>query len=169
MSGIGASERSSIVWNVAKTTFFLIVLWSVFLFAIPIGISIVEIDLGIQRFPPKPLLALPLLVVSTLLVLWSAMTLAVKGRGTLLPIDPTRELVATGPYAWMRHPFVAGFTAQIVALGIALGSIPVIAYAAVGMAVWYYGIRPREERTLDARFGARVQEYRRKVRGFRPF
>jgi protein-S-isoprenylcysteine O-methyltransferase Ste14 len=141
----------------------------VFLFAIPIGISIVEIELGIQRFPSKPLLAGPLLVVSTLLVLWAALTLAVKGAGTPLPIDPPREFVVTGPYAYLRHPFVAGLTAQIVALGIALGSVPVIAYAAVAMAVWYYGVRPREERRLDERFGSQVQEYRRRVRGFRPF
>lgn len=144
-------------------------LWSVFLFAIPIGISIVEIDAGIQRFPPQLWMAIPLLLASTLLVIWAAMTLAVKGAGTPLPIDPPRELVESGPYAFLRHPFVAGVTAQIVAFGIALGSIPVIAYAAAAMALWYYGIRPREERALDERFGKRVQEYRRRVRGFRPF
>jgi protein-S-isoprenylcysteine O-methyltransferase Ste14 len=169
MSGTGASERSSTVWNVVKTTVFLIVLWSLFLFAIPIGISIIEIDAGIQRFPSKPLLAGPLLILSTFLVVWAAMTLAVKGHGTPVAADPTREFVTSGPYAYVRHPFVAGLTAQIVALGIALGSVPVIAYAAVLMAVWYYGVRPREERGLDARFGRRAQEYRRKVRGFRPF
>jgi protein-S-isoprenylcysteine O-methyltransferase Ste14 len=169
MSGIGESRRSNVVWAVLKTTAFLILFWSVFLFAIPIGISIVEIDLGIQRFPPQPLLAGPMLAAFTLLALWSAMTLAVKGRGTPIALDPTREFVTTGPYGFVRHPFVAAVTGQIVALGIALGSIPVIAYAAVALAVWYYGVRPREERSLDARFGARAQEYRRKVRGFRPF
>ena len=140
-----------------------------FLFAIPIGISIIEINLGIQRFPPKPLLAGPMLALFTFLVVWAAMTLAVKGRGTPLSIDPTRAFVVSGPYAYIRHPFVTGMTGQIVALGIALGSVPVIAYAAVALAVWYYGVRPREERSLDARFGTRVQEYRRSVRGFRPF
>ena len=144
-------------------------LWSLFLFAIPIGISIIEVELGVQRFPAQPLLAVPLLALSTLLVLWAAMTLAVKGHGTPLPLAPTRELVTTGPYAFMRHPFVAGLTGQIVALGVALGSVPVLVYAVVAMAVWYYGIRPGEERQLDQRFGGRVQQYRRKVRGFRPF
>jgi protein-S-isoprenylcysteine O-methyltransferase Ste14 len=169
MSGIDASEHSNIVWNIIKTTIFLIAIWSVFLFGIPIGISIVEIELGIQRFPSQPILAIPLLIVSTLLVIWSAMTLAVKGGGTPSPIDPTREFVVTGPYAYLRHPFVAGVTAQIVALGIAFGSVPVLAYAALALAIWYYGIRPGEERRLDERFGARVREYRRRVRGFRPF
>jgi protein-S-isoprenylcysteine O-methyltransferase Ste14 len=97
------------------------------------------------------------------------MTLAVKGGGTPMSFDPTRAFVESGPYAFIRHPFVAGVTGQIVALGIALGSIPVLAYAVVALVVWYYGVRPREERSLDARFGARVREYRQKVRGFRPF
>ena len=169
MSGTGEFERFSTAWHVVKTTAVLIVLWSVFLFAVPIGISIIEINLGLQRFPAQPWLAGPLLAVCTMLVVWAAMTLAVKGRGTPLGFDPPHEFVATGPYAYIRHPFVTGFTGQIVALGIALGSIPVLVYAVAALTVWYYGIRPREERSLDARFGARVQEYRRKVRGFRPF
>ena len=144
-------------------------IWSLFLFAIPIGISIVEIEVGIQRFPSKPMLAVPLLVLSTALVIWSAMTLAITGAGTPLAIDPPRAFVSSGPYRFLRHPFVAGVTAQIVALGIALGSVPVLAYAVIAMAVWYYGVRPAEERRLDERFGSQVQEYRRRVRGFRPF
>ena len=140
-----------------------------FLFAIPIGISIIEVDAGIQRFPPQPLIASPLLFAATLLVVWSALTLAVTGNGTPIPIDPPRKLVTTGPYGFLRHPFIAGLTAQIVALGTALGSVPVIAYAALLMAIWYYGVRPREERALNQRFGTRVEEYRRTVRGFRPF
>lgn len=143
-------------------------IWSLFLFAIPMGISIVEIEVGIQRFPSQPMLAVPLLALSTLLVIWSALTLAITGVGTPLPFDPPRALVVSGPYRFVRHPFVAGITAQIVALGIALGSVPVLAYAVVAMAVWYYGIRPAEERRLDERFGPMVQEYRRRVRGFRP-
>ena len=143
--------------------------WTLFLFAIPIGISIVEVDAGIQRFPPQPLLAGPLLFAATLLVVWAAVTLAVSGNGTPMPLDPPRKLVTTGPYRFLRHPFVAGLTAQIVALGAALGSLPVIVYAALLMTIWYYGIRPREERALSQRFGSRVEEYRRTVRGFRPF
>jgi protein-S-isoprenylcysteine O-methyltransferase Ste14 len=152
-----------------KTIIFLVVFWSLFLFAIPIGISIVEVQLGIQRFPPQTNLALALLIASTALVLWSALTLAVKGGGTPLPLDPPREFVTNGPYAFIRHPYVTGVTGQMVAIGLALGSVPVLAYAALALVVWYYGIRPREERALEQRFGTPVKEYRRRVRGFRPF
>ncbi len=154
--------------DVIKTTVFLIALWSIVLFALPIGISILEIEVGIQRFPPKPLLAGPLLLLGTLLALWAAFTLALSGQGTPLAVDPPRALAITGPYAYVRHPFVIGVVAQIVALGITLGSIPVIGYAAVSLIVWYYGIRPREERTLEERFGPDARAYFQHVRGFRP-
>ena len=154
--------------NVVKTTAFLIVLWSIVLFALPIGISIVEIDVGLPRFPPQPILAGPLLLLFTLLTLWSAFTFAVSGSGTPLTIDPPREFVTSGPYAYVRHPFVIGVVGQIVALGIAIGSLPVIVYAAVILIVWYYGIRPREERTLQDRFGPEARAYIKNVRGFRP-
>lgn len=137
--------------------------------AIPIGISIIEVQLGIQRFPSQSLFAVPLLLGSTLLMAWAAMTLAIKGRGTPLPFDPPREFVSNGPYAYIRHPFVTGALGQIVAVGLAFGSVPVLVYAALAITVWYYGIRPGEERALDQRFGSRVQDYRRQVRGFRPF
>jgi protein-S-isoprenylcysteine O-methyltransferase Ste14 len=154
--------------NVVKTMAFLVVLWSILLLALPIGISIIEVDLGLQRFPPQPLLAGPLLLLTTLLTLWSAFTCVTSGRGTPLPIDPPRELVTSGPYAYLRHPFVAGVVGQIVALGIAIGSVPVIGYAALIFVIWYYGIRPGEERTLLDRFGEQGRAYFQQVRGFRP-
>jgi protein-S-isoprenylcysteine O-methyltransferase Ste14 len=155
-------------WAVLKTLVFLVLFWLVFLYALPIGLSIVEVDLGIQRFPPKPLLAAALLLVFTVIATWSALTLAIAGKGTPLPFDPPQSLVTAGPYAYLRHPFVAAVTGQIVGLGIALGSVPILAYATTLTAAWYFFIRPREERTLEARFGDRMREYRRAVRGFRP-
>lgn len=157
-----------VIKNVLKTTAFLIAFWSIFLFALPMGISIVEIAVGLQRFPSQPLLASALLLFATLLTLWSAFTFALSGLGTPLTIDPPREFVTSGPYAYVRHPFVIGVVGQIVALGIALGSAPVIVYAAVVMIVWYYGVRPGEERALLDRFGDQARAYFESVRGFRP-
>ena len=153
---------------VLKTTAFLIVFWSIFLFALPMGISIVEIEVGLQRFPPQPLVASTLLLLATLLTLWSAFTFALAGLGTPLTIDPPREFVTSGPYAYVRHPFVTGVVGQIVALGIGLGSAPVVGYAAVILIVWYFGVRPGEERALLDRFGDEARTYFQNVRGFRP-
>lgn len=151
-----------------KTAGVLVVFWGVFLFALPLTIAVIEVQLGVQRFPPQPQLAGPLLLLMTLLALWASFTMAWDGDGTLLPIDPPRRLVVSGPYAHIRHPFVTGVVGQMVAIGIALGSVPVIGYAAAVLVVWYYGVRPREEHALLNRFGDRAQRYFRDVRAFRP-
>jgi protein-S-isoprenylcysteine O-methyltransferase Ste14 len=36
----------------------------------------------------------------------------VRGRGTLAPVDPPRELVATGLYRWVRNPMYVASSAR---------------------------------------------------------
>ena len=155
-------------WNVAKTLAGLIVVWFVFLFLLPLGVSIVEVDLGIQRFPPQYLPAVLLLVFSTALGLWAAVTVAVAGQGTPIPFDGVRTIVISGPYAYVRYPLAVASAGQVVALGLSFGSVPVLLYATLAMAVWYYLVRPAAERDLAARFGESWRAYTRAVRGFRP-
>jgi protein-S-isoprenylcysteine O-methyltransferase Ste14 len=156
------------LWNVTKTLVFLAVFWLVFLFVLPIAVSIAEIELGIQRFPPQMQFATALLAGFTLLGLWAALTLAVAGDGTPAPFDTARTLVVTGPFAYIRNPFMVAVTGQGVAVGIALGSIPVIVYVSLALIVWYFAVRPAEERDLDARFGKEWRTYAKAVRSARP-
>lgn len=44
------------------------------------------------------------------------------GRGTIMPWDPTRELVAVGPYQYMRNPIIAGVIAILVGEAFFFGS-----------------------------------------------
>jgi protein-S-isoprenylcysteine O-methyltransferase Ste14 len=156
------------VWNVTKTIGYLLVFWFVFLFVLPIAISIVEVELGIQRFPPQQLPAALLLLIFTLIGLWAGLTLAIAGRGTPAPFDSAPELVTTGPYAYVRHPIVAAATGQGVAIGVALGSVPVLMYVTTAFVVWYFGVRRAEERHLAERFGRQWGDYADAVRAFRP-
>jgi protein-S-isoprenylcysteine O-methyltransferase Ste14 len=157
-----------VAWNIVKTLAALLTAWFVFLFLIPLGISIVEVGLGIQRFPPQYLAAAALLALSTLAAVWAALTIAVAGGGTPVPFDGARALVTTGPYAYLRYPLAVAGTGQVVALGLAFGSVPVLVYATLALVVWYYWMRPATERALAARFGASWRDYAGAVRGFRP-
>jgi protein-S-isoprenylcysteine O-methyltransferase Ste14 len=153
------------VGNVLKTIVFLVVVWFTLLFVLPIAVSIVEIELGIQRFPPQLLLAMLLLGVFTLLGFWAAFTLALRGAA---PFGPPHELVVSGPYSYVRHPFVIALVGQGIGIAIAMGSIPVIVYVVLLLMVYYFVMRRREEDKLEARFGEPVRAYMRAVRGFRP-
>lgn len=155
-------------WNVTKTLVGIVVLWFVFLLALPIGISIIEVELAIQRFPGFPVIAAIGLGVFSLLGIWAALTLAIEGRGTPLPIDEARRLALTGPYAYVRNPLIIAALGQGTAIGLAFGSVPVLVYVALGAVWWYFYAMPREEAHLEKRFGKRWLDYKQHVRAFRP-
>jgi protein-S-isoprenylcysteine O-methyltransferase Ste14 len=155
-------------WNLTKTIVQLVCFWFVFLFALPIGISIVEIELGIQRFPPQMILAAIALPLFTLLSVWAAVTLSLAGDGTPLPLDRARRLVVRGPYAFVRNPLIIATLGQAAAVAVALGSLPVSAYVLIGAVAWYFFIRPAEERELAERFGQDWKRYAAEVRVWRP-
>ena len=144
--------------------------WFVFLFLLPLGVSIVEIDLGVQRFPPQYLPAVLLLFASTALGLWAAVTVAIAGQGTPIPFDGVRTIVVSGPYAYLRYPLAVAGAGQVVALGLSFGFVG--AGAALrdtddGSVVLTWS-GPAAERDLAARFGESWRAYTRAVRGFRP-
>lgn len=155
-------------WNVTKTLIEIVFLWFVFIIALPIGISIIEVELAIQRFPGFPVIAAVGLGVFALGGLWAALTLAIDGRGTLLPVDAARRLVVTGPYAYVRNPLLISALGQGVAIGLGFGSIPVLIYVAVAAVWWQFHGRKREEARLEELFGKRWVHYRDHVRAVRP-
>jgi protein-S-isoprenylcysteine O-methyltransferase Ste14 len=162
------ARRATVWWNVTKTLLEILALWFVFLLALPIGISVIEVELAMQRFPGYPVVAAILLAVSSLLGIWAALTVAVAGRGTPLPVDEARRLVVTGPYAYVRSPLAIAALGQGTAIVLALGSYPVMAYVfAAGLWVYFYA-RPRQESHFRRRYGKRWLDYEKEVRAFRP-
>lgn len=163
-----AASPGRTVWNVLITLLLLMGLWAVFLFALPLAVSIVEVQAGLQRFPPLLRTSSIALAGFTLLALWAALTTAIFGNGTPLPLSPTRRLVIQGPYAFVRNPLVIAFIGQVFALGAGLGSVPVLVYGLCVAVFWYVALRPSEERRFADRFGADWNRYRSQVRAWRP-
>lgn len=79
------------------------------------------------------------------------------GRGSIVPIDPTRTLVVVGPYRWSRNPVFVGYLAMLSGMFLASGAAALLAYAVAFFFYLELFIR-REEPDLLARFG---DEYRR--------
>ena len=162
------ARPATVWWNVTKTLVEIAAFWFVFLIALPIGISVIEVELAIQRFPGYPVIAALMLGFFSLLGLWAALTMAIKGRGTPLPVDEARQLVVTGPYAYVRHPFAISLMGQGTAIVLALGSYPVMIYMLAFGAWMYFYSRPREEQHLKERYGKEWTAYMREVRAYRP-
>jgi len=91
-----------------------------------------------------------------------------RGNGTPIPLDPPKNLVTTGPYAYLANPMQVSAALVWLLLGIWLQSIWVAASA--GMAVIFgLGLADWEERTaLKKRMGPPWTAYRNKVKTWLP-
>jgi protein-S-isoprenylcysteine O-methyltransferase Ste14 len=102
------------------------------------------------------------LVSTGLALMWRTIALLARlGEGTLAPWDPTTKLVVAGPYRYVRNPMIVGVALVLAGEAAIFGSVWVLGWMAVFLAinaVWF----PRvEEPALERRFG---EDYRRYVR-----
>jgi protein-S-isoprenylcysteine O-methyltransferase Ste14 len=91
-----------------------------------------------------------------------------QGLGTPAPIAPTRTLVVTGTYRWVRNPMYLAVTALIAGQALVFGSWALAAYAVVIAATFVAFVHLYEEPTLAGQFGAAYEEYLRTVPGWWP-
>lgn len=78
---------------------------------------------------------------------------------SLKPEDRGRRLCRTGPFRYLRHPLYASFLSWFnFGLAVYLGHVAFFAWALLLHPVWHVLVR-REERLLEARFGAEWRDY----------
>ena len=166
------ARPASAVRNVVKSLLQTVVFWGFFLAVLPVVIYRLESWLvgDALRFASTGLRTAGILLfaASGAVGLWSLGFMAVLGQGTPLPMDCPRRLVVAGPYRYVRNPMALAGILQGIAVGIALGSPAVIAYALAGAPFWNWLVRPWEERDLEQRFGAEFRAYRAAVRCWLP-
>jgi len=91
-----------------------------------------------------------------------------RGRGTLAPWDPPRQLVISGPYRYVRNPMISGVLFTLAGIALVLRSSPHAAWAGAFALVNAIYIPRFEEPGLRRRFGEEYREYCRHVRRFVP-
>jgi protein-S-isoprenylcysteine O-methyltransferase Ste14 len=84
------------------------------------------------------------------------------GRGSIVPIDPTRQLVVVGPYRYSRNPVFVGYLAMLSGMFLASGAAALLAYTVAFFFYLEFFIR-REEPDLLARFGDEYHRYMESV------
>jgi protein-S-isoprenylcysteine O-methyltransferase Ste14 len=108
-------------------------------------------------------LAFPLWVIGGFMLLWSFWDFLVKGRGTPAPIDPPKELVATGFYRYVRNPMYVGVLFIIIGHFLWFKTIWLIVYAALAFLIVHLFVTLYEEPTLKKKFGAAYEAYLKSV------
>lgn len=85
------------------------------------------------------------------------------GRGTLAPWDPTSNLVAAGPYRYVRNPMITGVVTMLFGEALLWGSIAVGLWACAFILINQVYFVLFEEPGLERRFGDRYRAYKAAV------
>jgi protein-S-isoprenylcysteine O-methyltransferase Ste14 len=94
---------------------------------------------------------------------WCVGLFAKVGQGTLAPWDPTRKLVAVGPYRFMRNPMISGVALLLIGQALLRGSWAIGIWAGVFVLINHIYFVLLEEPGLEQRFGEPYRVYKAKV------
>jgi protein-S-isoprenylcysteine O-methyltransferase Ste14 len=147
--------------TVLKSLFFFILVPGLLIGYFPYLISMTDVELlalGVLGY-----LAFPLWFIGWIVMIWCFWIFIANGRGTPAPFDPPSELVAVGPYRFVRNPM---YTAGLIAL---LGwilwspSLPLILAFFLFLLATHFFVTLYEEPTLKRNFGAAYEDYCKQV------
>lgn len=123
----------------------------------------------LQNFPvssPSLFVQIPstfLFVSGFSLAAWCLLLFFNVGRGTIMPWDPTRKLVAVGPYQYMRNPMISGVIAMLAGEALFFGSLAIGILAVIFFLINHVYFIYSEEPGLEKRFGESYREYKKRV------
>lgn len=117
---------------------------------------------GTRVFPgPRALrdLGFPLVVIGAAGLLWCIWEFFSRGRGTLAPIDPPKQLIVRGLYRYVRNPMYVAVGTTLIGEAIFFRSAPVLIEAGVFVVLANLFVMGYEEPTLRRQFGESYEEY----------
>jgi protein-S-isoprenylcysteine O-methyltransferase Ste14 len=127
-----------------------------------------DASLGITLPSWMPIPGVVVMALGAPIALSCVVAFVVRGRGTPAPFDAPRQLVAAGPYRWVRNPMYLGGGMIVVGYGLYVRSVSVLLLAAamwiaVHLFVYFY-----EEPTLRAKFNGSYENYCHEVSRWLP-
>jgi protein-S-isoprenylcysteine O-methyltransferase Ste14 len=84
-------------------------------------------------------------------------------EGTIMPWEPTNELIVEGVYRYIRNPMHTGVFAVMLGEGLVLRSIFILIFALFAIFSHFFYIPFSEERGLEKRFGEAYRVYKENV------
>jgi protein-S-isoprenylcysteine O-methyltransferase Ste14 len=102
-------------------------------------------------------------LVGLALFTWCITLFARIGQGTLAPWDPTRKLVAAGPYQYVRNPMIFGVLLILIGQALFWSSIALALWAALFFSINHVYFIMSEEPGLEMRFGESYRLYKMNV------
>jgi protein-S-isoprenylcysteine O-methyltransferase Ste14 len=149
------------------TLFFLLVLVPFFLILIPHQIlsspaQIHPFDIGEIRY-----LGIVPIALGVVIYVWCACSFVFIGIGTPIPFTPTRKLVVTGLYRFVRNPLYIAGALVLAGEAILFQSLGILIYSLVMFAIFNVHVFIEEAELAD-RFGSTYERYHKSVPRWMP-
>jgi len=146
--------------NTLVTIFATIVVPGIFVFLLPYWILQTTGILPPSQVGAIEVVSILLAVVGAAMVVWVSFAFVSRGKGTPVPVDPPRALVAEGLYRFVRNPMYAGALLILFAESVFFRSAWILLYAAMLWLALHSFTVFVEEPQLERRFGDAYRQYR---------
>ena len=100
-----------------------------------------------------------LILFGMMIYAWSASTFTSVGKGTPAPFDPPKELVAKGPYQYVRNPIYVFVVIVLAGEALYFRNAALIIYAVLALLFFHFWVIFYEEPVLRRRFGKSYEAY----------
>jgi protein-S-isoprenylcysteine O-methyltransferase Ste14 len=108
---------------------------------------------------PLRIIGVVLILTGLPVLLDSFARFALQGLGTPAPVFPTKHLVVTGWYRYVRNPMYVAVVSIIVGQALLFGNIRLLEYGAAAWLVAHLFVLAYEEPTMRATFGEEYQQF----------
>ena len=126
---------------------------------VPRWISPCSLQAAFSELQPLRFAGGILITLGTAGLLDSFLRFAMQGLGTPAPVFPTRHLVVTGLYRYVRNPMYVAVVSAIIGQGLIFGNVTLLEYGAVVWLLFHLFVLVYEEPTLKASFGPEYQVF----------
>jgi protein-S-isoprenylcysteine O-methyltransferase Ste14 len=100
-----------------------------------------------------------LLTLGVVVLLDSFLRFALQGIGTPAPVFPTRHLVVSGLYRYVRNPMYVAVEITILGQGLIFGNLWLLAYGGLVFLLFHLFVLFYEEPTLKATYGSEYESF----------
>jgi protein-S-isoprenylcysteine O-methyltransferase Ste14 len=154
-----SSDAIRRVSAVLESVFFLLLAPGTVAGVVPWWISGWRIRAPLLQFSPFRWLGVLLIVAGVPVLLDSFARFALTGLGTPAPVFPTRHLVVSGLYRYVRNPMYLAVAAVILGQGLLFGDLRVLEYGVLVWTAFHLFVLFYEEPVLRRSFGAEYESF----------
>jgi protein-S-isoprenylcysteine O-methyltransferase Ste14 len=144
-----------------STFFFLFLLLPIFYIWIPYEIIsskyVYTFNIGVLRY-----LGICFIVLGIAIGTLCSIGFVVQGKGSPIPFSPTKELVVTGIYRYVRNPLYIAGSSVLIGETLLFQSFGLLIYFIIMFGIFYFQAL-MEETHLEGEFGETYNHYRKSV------